>query len=450
MSNPSATSTTTALTVANIPAALRPISHYIKVATDYSGRDVVIYYWCLYKAVEEAMKLDKSSPDSLAFITSILSALEQLKSANKENEAIRSEIVARAYIEDQAQKLFQYAEGQDMQSQFNPKMIKAFYTAGHLFDVIAIFEPLDENMLSARKYAKWRAVEVSQCLKNGQQPVPGSHFQQQQNTSFTTGGAGDSSFPGAAVDEDDEIKKIAESLGLPQVPKNGGGGGASHVVGWQTTHPHPSAQPQYPSAAGGVGGGGSSSSSPSTQQYYYPNANIGGGGSPGSNTIQAAAGNRPAAGDTRAPFMSPPPPSVAAGFGGGSGGAAGIYQHNATPRPSHQLPSQQQQQYPTQPQPMPRVVGSGYSSGGGGGGSAGYPLPPSSATMMMPPPVSTTTKSSGGSSNNNGSAATVEDYIEAKKYMKYAMSALDYEDANTSIQNLQKAISILQKQQPPQ
>jgi len=40
---------------------------------------------------------------------------------------------------------------------------------------------------------------------------------------------------------------------------------------------------------------------------------------------------------------------------------------------------------------------------------------------------------------------TIVDYAEARKYAKFALSAMDFEDAGTAIQNFQRAISVLQR-----
>ena len=56
------------------------------------------------------------------------------------------DVVAQSHIEDQAQRLFQYAYSQDEQKEYNQKMIKAFYTCGYLFDVLGTFGPLDDNI----------------------------------------------------------------------------------------------------------------------------------------------------------------------------------------------------------------------------------------------------------------------------------------------------------------
>ena len=51
--------------------------------------------------------------------------------------------------------------------------MKSFYTAGMLFDVLTIFGELPEELVQNRKYAKWKAAYIHNCLKSGETPVPG-------------------------------------------------------------------------------------------------------------------------------------------------------------------------------------------------------------------------------------------------------------------------------------
>jgi vacuolar protein sorting-associated protein VTA1 len=132
--------------IPEIPPPLRPIAHYTKISNEYKERDVVIYYWCLYHAVQEGMRLDKSSPAALNFLTSALSSLESIKKANAGNEALTNDVVAQAHIESHALRLFNYADSQDRSSVFNKNIVKAFYTSGHLLDVLTNFGELDDNL----------------------------------------------------------------------------------------------------------------------------------------------------------------------------------------------------------------------------------------------------------------------------------------------------------------
>lgn len=51
--------------------------------------------------------------------------------------------------------------------------IKAFYTAGILMDILQQFGELSEDVLNKRKYAKWKAAYIHNCLKVGDKPMPG-------------------------------------------------------------------------------------------------------------------------------------------------------------------------------------------------------------------------------------------------------------------------------------
>jgi vacuolar protein sorting-associated protein VTA1 len=99
--------------------------------------------------------------------------LEATKKAHHENEAITNDIAAQAHIENWALKLFLYADKNDRASNFGKNVIQSFYTAGLLYDVLMTFGDLSEEAGQNRKYAKWKAAYIHNCLKNGETPVPG-------------------------------------------------------------------------------------------------------------------------------------------------------------------------------------------------------------------------------------------------------------------------------------
>ena len=90
-----------------------------------------------------------------------------------DNEAVTSEIVASAHIENYAMKLFEWADKEDRAARFGKNVVKSFYTAGNLFDVMQVFGELTPEILHARKYSKWKAAYIHNCLKNGETPIPG-------------------------------------------------------------------------------------------------------------------------------------------------------------------------------------------------------------------------------------------------------------------------------------
>lgn len=51
--------------------------------------------------------------------------------------------------------------------------MKSFYTTGVLLDVCEVFGELSEEVAAQRKYAKWKATYIHNCLKQGETPLPG-------------------------------------------------------------------------------------------------------------------------------------------------------------------------------------------------------------------------------------------------------------------------------------
>lgn len=55
----------------------------------------------------------------------------------------------------------------------NRNVVKAFYTSSILIDVLENFGEVGEEFQNMRKYGKWKAAYIHNCLKNGEIPVPG-------------------------------------------------------------------------------------------------------------------------------------------------------------------------------------------------------------------------------------------------------------------------------------
>uniref|UniRef100_A0A7E4VE28 Vacuolar protein sorting-associated protein VTA1 n=1 Tax=Panagrellus redivivus TaxID=6233 RepID=A0A7E4VE28_PANRE len=356
--------------MADLPPSLRPVAHYVKIANEYASRDPVIQYWALYYAVQAGMKLDKSSPEAVKFLGDTLGHLEVLKKANPEKDAIKSDIVAQAHIEEHALKLFHYADENDRAANFSKNVVKTFYTAGHLMDILQTFGELNEEIASAKKYAKWKATYIHNCLKNGETPVPGPPGGLQDQAQPPTPSAGPPS---------------GGPLGAPPAPFNPNDFGL----------PTPGQQ---------LGGGYSSDSSAHGQQYH-----------------QQQQPQQP---------QWPQQPPAQGGYGGPQqpqGGHPG-YGFSA-PAPQHQPTSHEHHPIPPPRPSLQAGGGSSASFGPPAGSGASAPGTGSIPTSVAPAP-----------------GLKLEDFIDARKFAKYAVSALDYEDAPTAIENLIKALQILQRQ----
>ncbi|XP_046637630.1 vacuolar protein sorting-associated protein VTA1 homolog [Daphnia pulicaria] len=152
-----------------LPSNLKSIQHYLKIAMDYETRDPPISYWCRLHALQTGLNIKKDKED-LSFLLALMDWLEKTKQEMKVHETVSDEIVAQAHMENVAVKLFNWADTEDRHKHYNKNVVKAFYSAGMLFDVCAVFGELNEDVAQQKKYAKWRAAHLHNCLNSGEEP----------------------------------------------------------------------------------------------------------------------------------------------------------------------------------------------------------------------------------------------------------------------------------------
>lgn len=156
-----------------VPSTLKSIQPLLKIASEHDKRDPVISYWCRLHALQTGLKIDKKSKESVTLLTALMDWLEKEKKTNQSNEAISNDVVAQAYIENYALKLFIWADGEDRAERFNKNVVKSFFTSSVLYDILTTFGEVNEEVAHHRKYAKWKATYIHNCLKNGEIPLPG-------------------------------------------------------------------------------------------------------------------------------------------------------------------------------------------------------------------------------------------------------------------------------------
>ncbi|XP_029966295.1 vacuolar protein sorting-associated protein VTA1 homolog isoform X1 [Salarias fasciatus] len=156
-----------------LPAPLKAIQHHLRTAQEHEKRDPVVAYYCRLYAMQTGMKLDSKTPECRKFLVKLMDQLESMKKELGDNDSINQEVVGNAHIENYALKMFLYADNEDRQGRFHKNMIKSFYTASLLLDVLSVFGELSEENIQHRKYARWKATYIHNCLKNGETPQAG-------------------------------------------------------------------------------------------------------------------------------------------------------------------------------------------------------------------------------------------------------------------------------------
>lgn len=183
----------------------------------------MVAYWSQLYALQTALNIDRKSDESKVFLVKMMDRLEVLKKELKDNEAITNEVAAQAHIENYALKLFEFADSQDRASNYGKNVVKAFYTSGMLFDVLTTFGELSEDIQQNRKYAKWKAAYIHNCLKNGETPVPGPMEMEGEGSSEAGGSSSNAQDP---IDGLPSVPKtpspgssnLGDDFGLPRVP----------------------------------------------------------------------------------------------------------------------------------------------------------------------------------------------------------------------------------------
>ncbi|KAJ7363603.1 Vacuolar protein sorting-associated protein vta1 [Desmophyllum pertusum] len=160
---------------AQVPASLKAISSYLKTALEYDKRDPVVAYYCRLHAVQKGIKIDSKGKESKAFLLQLMDQLEQIKKEliSLGHEAVSNDVVAQIHIDEKALQLFLWADTEDRAGNFNKNVIKSFYTASLLYDVLTQFGESSDEATHHCKYAKWKAAYIHKCLKTGETPVPG-------------------------------------------------------------------------------------------------------------------------------------------------------------------------------------------------------------------------------------------------------------------------------------
>ena len=156
-----------------VPPNLRSIQQYLKIASTHDQRDPVVSYWCRLYALQSGLKLSKKTPEETNFLLKLMDWLETTKKELRDNEAITNDVAAQAHLENWALKLFLYADKNDRAANFGKNVVQSFFTAGLLYDILTVFGELSEEASQNRKYAKWKAAYIHNCLKNGETPTPG-------------------------------------------------------------------------------------------------------------------------------------------------------------------------------------------------------------------------------------------------------------------------------------
>lgn len=174
--------------------------------------------WCAgaYYAAQVGITLKPKAPASRTYLISLLDALERMKSAIGDNDAVHDESAASAYVENFALKVFAMADNEDRRGDatryvptcpdftvcelssetslpplvpsntryitgYDSGTAKKFLAAANFLEILRTFgkekpesaSPTPDSAEEKIRYAKWKAAEIAKAFREGRKPTPG-------------------------------------------------------------------------------------------------------------------------------------------------------------------------------------------------------------------------------------------------------------------------------------
>eukprot|EP00730_Choanoeca_flexa_P017064 TRINITY_DN8169_c0_g1_i1.p1 TRINITY_DN8169_c0_g1~~TRINITY_DN8169_c0_g1_i1.p1 ORF type:complete len:380 (+),score=91.90 TRINITY_DN8169_c0_g1_i1:178-1317(+) len=156
-----------------LPAAMKGLTRYLKVADVFETRTPAVAYYCYFFVLSEAITNHSQDASCREYLTALMTYVEQMKNSLPDDETIRSQEKGKQLVRTVATAMFEKANQQDMAGQATKTTADMYYKCASLFEIMAQFPNGAEEVAEPRKYAKSKAAHIIKCIKQGVQPTPG-------------------------------------------------------------------------------------------------------------------------------------------------------------------------------------------------------------------------------------------------------------------------------------
>ncbi|KAH7001100.1 Vta1 like-domain-containing protein [Ilyonectria destructans] len=157
-----------------LPAALKipEVSRFINRANQLRSIKPAIAYWCEYHAVNQIVgkSLHTADDDTFNYTKTLLERLEETKNAHADDDAIVDNDAGQAYVEQFAQQTFDRAERTLRADKVTRQTADTFDAAATFFDLTREWGTPDPETLQKIKFAKWNAARILKAIREGKDP----------------------------------------------------------------------------------------------------------------------------------------------------------------------------------------------------------------------------------------------------------------------------------------
>lgn len=400
--------------------------------------------------------LHSADSECTAYTTDLMEKLEQTKADMPGEDALLDDVAASAYCEQFALQTFGKGDKDMTENKVTATTADTLMAASTFLDLLSIWKKDDSEIASKTKYAKYHALRVIKAIKAGEDPNATNPVQEQEQQPPT---------PPLLDPTDPEVQSINQSTSQPPAsdpyqPYVESAPNTDAQPSPSFSAPKVSPPPNLPTVPTGYTSNAHDDVSPISQPATSRQGSVvsvGGGYFPRTDAPPTFTSDNTAPSLPTAPSTEDNPLTFSLGNPGGATGAtpqpsgapdpSTFYQNHASPPPvaqppqasplnSYASPPQQPQQHfpapspqpPQQPYHMPQTTAPSqqYSSA---------PRQNPYASPAAPPPPA---------ASSQGPFKDDEESIrQAQKHAKWAISALNFDDAATAVKELRIALQAL-------
>ena len=156
--------------MSQIPQSLKSFQPFVKRAEELEKKpdsaSQTVGYYCRLHVVSSGLQAAGGDKNAEAFVISQMDVLERLK-PNIDKDKNKCFQICSNY----ALAVFKQADEETKNGLADKGSAKLFYAAGTFFDILYQFKDQDlTGVEEMKKYAKWKATDILQCLKSGTTP----------------------------------------------------------------------------------------------------------------------------------------------------------------------------------------------------------------------------------------------------------------------------------------
>ncbi|KAF2468032.1 DUF605-domain-containing protein [Lindgomyces ingoldianus] len=160
---------------ATIPARLKDadIAQFAHRAAQLEKVKPIITYWLRFYITQKIIgkNLHLADPECTTYTTDLMEKLEQTKAEHANEDALLDEVAAYAYCEQFALETFARADNAVRANKVTAQTIDTFRAAATFFEMLSIWKnPLEPEIASKLKFAKYHALRIVKALKAGEDP----------------------------------------------------------------------------------------------------------------------------------------------------------------------------------------------------------------------------------------------------------------------------------------